>query len=301
MDVKQIEYIVKIADEKSITKAAEKLFLTQSALNQQLLRLEKELGTQLFKRTKSDWSPTPEGEVYLEGAREILRIRQRTYNMISDMAQTKKGYLSIGLTPGRGIEMFTNVYPEFHKHFPEVIVEPMEMSVLKQQTMIARGDLDVGFMTLCDKQKTNDEYITLFKEELLLAIPEGHPVSRFAAPKGEPYAELDLSLLKYEPFVLMYKESTVRYMVDDIFRHSGFTPRVLFETSNNTTILSMIRAKLCCGVIPYHYVKNSPEGITCFALPSHPIWDVAASYRRNTYLSNAAKVFIQMAKAYWMA
>lgn len=49
MDLKQIEYIVKIADEKSITRAAEKLFLTQSALNQQLLRLEKELGTQLFK------------------------------------------------------------------------------------------------------------------------------------------------------------------------------------------------------------------------------------------------------------
>lgn len=61
MDLKQIEYIVKIADEKSITRAAEKLFLTQSALNQQLLRLEKELGVQLFKRTKSDWSPTPAG------------------------------------------------------------------------------------------------------------------------------------------------------------------------------------------------------------------------------------------------
>lgn len=63
MDLKQIEYIIKIADEKSITRAAEKLFLTQSALNQQLLRLEKALGGQLFKRTKSDWSPTPAGGI----------------------------------------------------------------------------------------------------------------------------------------------------------------------------------------------------------------------------------------------
>ena len=64
MDLKQIEYIVKIDDERSITRAAEKLYLTQSALNQQLLRLEKDLGAQLFHRTKSDWSPTPIGEVY---------------------------------------------------------------------------------------------------------------------------------------------------------------------------------------------------------------------------------------------
>ena len=104
MDLKQIEYMVKIADEKSITRAAEKLFLTQSALNQQLLRLERELGVQLFKRTKSDWAPTPAGEIYLEGARDILGIRRRTYNRISDLANTKKGYLSIGFTPGRGID-----------------------------------------------------------------------------------------------------------------------------------------------------------------------------------------------------
>ena len=59
MELKQLEYIVKIAEEKSITRAAEKLFLTQSALNQQLLRLEKDLGVRLFKRTKSDWCRRP--------------------------------------------------------------------------------------------------------------------------------------------------------------------------------------------------------------------------------------------------
>ena len=58
MDTKQIEYILKIAEEGNITHAAEKLFLTQPALNQQLLRLEKELGTRLFVRSRTDWRPT---------------------------------------------------------------------------------------------------------------------------------------------------------------------------------------------------------------------------------------------------
>ena len=77
MDTKQIEYIVMIADQKSITRAAEKLFITQSALSQQLQKLEEELDVSLFIRNKSDWIPTPEGEVYLENAREILRIKKR--------------------------------------------------------------------------------------------------------------------------------------------------------------------------------------------------------------------------------
>ena len=299
MELKQLEYIVKIAEEKSITRAAEKLFLTQSALNQQLLRLEKDLGVRLFKRTKSDWCPTPAGQIYLEGAKEILSIKRRTYNRIGDLADTKKGRLSIGFTPGRGIEMFTNVYPRFHRLYPDMAVEPNELSVLKQQALIACGDLDLGFMTLCRNQRTLDNYITLFEEEIILAIPQGHPVSSRAAQKGKPLAVMDLSQLKYEPFVLMYKESTIRRMIDDIFRRSGFVPKVLFETSSNATILSMIRASLCCGVVPRHYVKNQPEGIACFSLPSRPVWDVTASYGRYTSLSQPAKTFISLAKEYW--
>ena len=72
MDTKQIEYILKIAEEGNITHAAEKLFLTQPALNQQLLRLEKELGTRLFVRSRTDWRPTEAGMVYLENARKML-------------------------------------------------------------------------------------------------------------------------------------------------------------------------------------------------------------------------------------
>lgn len=299
MDTKLIEYIVKIADERSITHAAEKLYLTQSALNQQLLKLEKELGAQLFRRSKSDWSPTPIGEVYLENAREMLRIKHRTYNIISDMVETKKGRLSIGFTPGRGIEMFTNVYPEFHRSFPEVIVEPREASVRSQQAMIARGDLDIGFQTLSEQQKTGDEYITLGSEEIFLVIPSVHPLAELAAPPGEPFAEIDISLFRYEPFVMMYRESTIRALLDDLFRKSGFVPNILFETASSSTILAMVQSRQSCGVLPFHYIKDNPEGITCFAFASHPTWDVVVSYRKNSYLSNAAKAFIRLAKEYW--
>ena len=77
MDLRQIQYIVAIAEENNITRAAEKLYITQSALNQQLLKLEKELGVQLFHRSRTDWHPTEAGEIYLKAAREMLRRSDR--------------------------------------------------------------------------------------------------------------------------------------------------------------------------------------------------------------------------------
>ncbi len=159
--------------------------------------------------------------------------------------------------------------------------------------------MDIGFPTLSERQKTGDSYIGLGSEEIFLVIPSVHPLAQMAAPAGKPFHVIDLSLLKYEPFVLMYKESTIRAITDEIFRSSGFTPNVLFETANNSTILSMIQAHLCCGVIPRHYIKNAPEGICCFAFPTHPHWDIVASYRKNAYLSDSAKTFIRLAKEFW--
>lgn len=297
MDTKQIEYILKIAEEGNITHAAEKLYLTQPALNQQLLRLEKELGTLLFVRSRTHWHPTDAGKVYLENARKILQLKQDTYRIINDMVSCGKGRLSVGFTPGRGINMFSDVYPRFHQTFPGITVTPHELSVHRQQALIARGELDIGFMTLCEKHKTRNEYIPICQEEIYLAIPSRHPLSN-PAPEDKD-AIMDITAVQYEPFVLMYKESTIRSLVDEVFEQAGFQPDVLFETSNTVTILTMIQSNLCCGLIPEYYIRNCPAGITCFRLPSRPCWEIAACYRKGSYLTQAAKYFIELTKEHW--
>ena len=103
MDLRQIQYIVAIAEENNITRAAEKLYITQSALNQQLLKLEKELGVQLFHRSRTDWHPTEAGEIYLKrctGNAVSLRRIPITGSTIS--LKIQQGQLSVGFTPGRG-------------------------------------------------------------------------------------------------------------------------------------------------------------------------------------------------------
>jgi len=299
MDLKQVEYIIKIAEENNITHAAEKLFITQSALNQQLLKLERELGTPLFHRSRTNWRLTAAGEVYVRNGKELMRIKKNTYNQIRDIAEAQKGTLAIGLTTGRGITMFGAVYPAFHQRYPNITVEPVEKRVRELQAMIADDQLDIAFLTLTIEDRTRDVYIPLLDEEILLAIPSGHPLSAHASPPGEPYATMDLTRLRYEPFVLMDKISTMRSLAARIFEECGFRPNILFETKNNHTITTMIRANICCSLIPAYYVKNDSEGITCFSLPSRPSWQVAASYKKDVYLSDAAKYFIELGRAYW--
>lgn len=299
MDTRQIEYILKIAEENNITHAANKLFITQSALNQQLIKLEKELGTPLFHRSRTNWHLTEAGEIYIKNAKEMMRLKRETYQTIHDLSEGQYGHLSAGFTAGRGINMFTQVYATFHQLYPNVIIEPVEGIVRNLQKLIAQGDLDICFLTLTDKDRTDDIYEPIYEEELFLVIPAGHPLSKQKPKEGEIYATLDIKKLQYEPFVLMDRHSTMNTMLNRIFDEAGFTPQVLFETGNNHTILSMIRANMCCGILPYYYVKDLDKDFACFHLPTHPSWEFMASYKKGRYLSRPARSFIDLMKEQW--
>ena len=307
MDLKQIEYILKIAEEHNITHAAEKLFITQSALNQQLLKLEKELGTPLFYRSRTDCRPTPAGEIYLDTARKIMLMKKEAYNKIHDLNEIEKGKISIGFTPGRGISMFTHVYPKFHALHPNIDVIPNELSVRDQFPQLQSGHLDIGFMTLLEKQrKPGLEYLPFTSEELYLVIPTslievlGNNFILSSNNTSSDIPVANLSALKEEPFVLIHKTSTIRDLIDSIFKEAGFVPNVLFETANNHAIISMIRSRICCGIVPKYYIDTTDPALTYYALPGHPSWDIVAAYKKEYYMTKAAKELLLLAKEYFI-
>lgn len=300
MYLKELEYIVKIADEQSLTRAAEKLFITPSALTQQLARIEKDLGTALFFRARHGCFPTEAGEIYIKAAKNMLREKKEIYNQIKDIADTKKGTLSIGFPPEHGASMFTYIYPKFHQIYPDIEIQITETSVRQQQAMISQGSLDIGFLTLLDSQKTTDEYIPIISEELLIALPSASPLCRKATVKGDSFLPvLELDELKEMPFAFLYRQSTIHQWIEIILRKSNFIPKVLFETSRCQTILDVISSNLCCSLISDYYYDPSLKQVSFFCLPDHPTWNLEVSYRKNSYLSKPAKTYIELASEYW--
>ncbi|MFB5270026.1 LysR family transcriptional regulator [Paenibacillus enshidis] len=299
MDLKQLEYMIQIAEENNITKAAEKLFITQSALNQQLLKLEKELGTQLFVRSRNNWHLTQAGKIYVENAKNMLRIKKDTYNQINDMIETREGNLVIGLTPERGTQMFAAIYPIFYKKFPKVKMDLIELPVKKQQVEILQGNIDIGFLTLQDFQKTNDNYIHLCFESIILGVPSAHPLAQLGGKLGEPLPEISLKLLENDSFAVMQTGSTLRDIFNHLINEENISPHILLETRSCHTLFEMAAQGICCAVFPITYAKPN-AAVSYFSIRQNPVWEVAASYKKDSYLSHAAKELISMATDYWL-
>lgn len=181
--------------------------------------------------------------IHVEYGQRICFLKKVAYNIINDLAENKAGTLSIGLTPERGINMLMSIYPEFHKQFPNIKIEPTEIGVHKQQNMVNKGDLDIGFVTVTPKDKNNDDYDHILYEDIFLAVPRSHPLAKNASAPGEPFTTIDLKAFRDEYFVLMFKSSTMRTLIDPLFEEAGFQPKILFETASN--VISKKKAWRC--------------------------------------------------------
>lgn len=293
MDFTQLENAIKISESDSINQASSNLYLTQSALNQQLLRLEKEFGVKLFQRSKMGVHPTEAGTVFLEYARKILDLKRELSSVMNDYAEYKTGVIKIGLPTVRGFELFTNVFPRFHQKYPHIKLEPLELSVRRQKLLLSRGDIDLAFMTLAESDKPDEVFIPIKQEEIFLVMPLSDPLAA-----GRKEEDIELSLVRDKKFVLIYKDSTLRRFTDRLFSEAGFLPDVLLETSNHQTIANLISTGYACSVVPKMYIHDTSK-VRFFHLPGHPSWTLCAAYKKGSYLSQPKKDLLQMVTDFW--
>ena len=218
MDFRQLEYVTTIAEERTLLAASEKPFLSPSALSQFISKLEAELQTSLFKRTKSGWIPTYAGQIYINMASEILEKQKKAYLQISDIAENKVGHFTVGITPGRGTLMFSKIFPKFRAIYPHVKISLFEGTVLETSEMIAAGKVDIGFLT-SEFEHPNVVTQSLAREKIVMVVPRSHPMAELAndAPKND-LATVDLNLFRDDEFLLAGKQTTLRTLEDQIGR-----------------------------------------------------------------------------------
>ncbi|MCD8222028.1 MAG: LysR family transcriptional regulator [Clostridiales bacterium] len=297
MDLHQIQYIVTIAEEQSITKAAEKLFMTQSALNQQLLKLERELGTPLFERKKHSMIPTFAGNIYLESCRQILNIKKDTYKIIYDISQEDAGMISVAYTPERGAQMFSEIYLYFHQKYPKVLFKIHEGRAKDMEQMILKREADIAFCVYENGHtRPQFEYIELKTEPIVLAVPKTHPRAVLAGSNShETLPEIDIRLLRDSDFILSSKSTRIRDMSEQVFEKAGFRPHVLFESTSTSTIINMVRSQVCCAFIPGSYIDPA-EPMVYFTVTPRIYWTQSAMMLPGTYLTKPEKYLIKLAK-----
>lgn len=252
MDLRQLENIIAIEREHSISRAAESLFLTQSALNQQLLKLEKELGTPLFERRRHTMVPTFAGQTYLAAAHQILDLKQQTYRTIHDISNEESGEIAIAYTPETGSRMFSAIYPVFHERYPNVTFRIREERVKKMEQLLVQKEVTFAHLSYYESCRHPDlEYLDIREEYMVLGLPKSHPLAYLGGPESwRTLPLLDLTLLRHQPFVILNKETRMRDMIDSAFTHAGFRPQVLFESISTHTVVSMVQKQIAPAFSP---------------------------------------------------
>lgn len=297
LDLKLVEYIVAIEDYGNMTEAAAQLFITPSALNQQLLKLEGELKLPLFTRSKRQMIPTQAGRIYLDAARQMLMLRQSAYAHLQDLSDCNIGTYHVGLTFEHGSDIFAMIYPQFHIKYPNIQLTCHQLLVPELMKMLDNNQLDIVFTLSGHPERyTEFEYIPCSTENLVLGLPRTHPLAKGIDLWKAPYSVIDLQLVKNDSFAVALERATMRTeVIDPMFEAAGFAPHIMIESSFNSFLEQLAAQGICDAIIPQSRVRNHKD-VAWFYLPGSPRFHFGVSYAKGYRLNRALQDFIEMTR-----
>ncbi|NVI91825.1 LysR family transcriptional regulator [Actinomadura sp. BRA 177] len=203
MELRQLRYLVTIADEENLGRAAETLFVSQPALSYALKNLESELGIRLFDRHAAGVTPTPAGRDVIAESRRTLRQADRITAAADRHRRAQTGVLRVGFEASGAGDLTTRARAEFARAHPGVRVEPKRFDWGGEATALHNGQVDIAFVWL-PADLTNLHSEIVHTEPRVVGLPTGHPLST-----AEGLSIMDV---KDEP--LMWTERAPREWVD---------------------------------------------------------------------------------------
>ncbi len=275
MNFQNLEYFLAVCDEENVTRAAEKLHLSQQALSVQLKRLEEELGTELFQRRPS-LRLTYAGECFREEARKMLNLKHQSETMLEDIRGDRRGRLRIGISYSRGRAVLPIVLPEFSKLYPQVDLSIVEDNPPAFESMLLKGELDV-ILNFLPFDSPEIRELPLFRERIFAVIPIvllRNAYQDLSDHVAEEFRETgDLKLFAGLPFILLRKGEHIRAAADRKFAADELVPEIRIETSNTQTAIALAAKGMGIAIVHEIFLQTTvlPESLESGSLYFIPI------------------------------
>lgn len=256
MNLKEQLYIATIADCRSITRAAERLHISQPALSSYISGIEDNIGVKLFNRYSKEVVPTYSGELYIHAAKKMLLLKAEFDEMLSDLRGGERGRIRIGMQIRRSPFIIPAFYREFHEMYPKVEISFAEGVIERLEEMLADDELD---LVLCNKVRETKgfEYIKIADERLLLAMSRAHPLVEEAKRLPEyPRDWIDLRLFSGETFILQRSRQSQRNFSDHLMKVMKVAPGQIIEIQNIETSTRMAALGAGVSFVLETYLKN---------------------------------------------
>jgi LysR family transcriptional regulator for metE and metH len=240
LEVRHLSLVNEIASTGSVTRAAERLHLTQSALSHQLRDIESRLGMQLFLRLGKKMVLTPPGERVLSTAKRVLDDIGRTEEDLKLMSQNGKGVLRLCTQCNTGYHWLPPLLQSFHRKFPGVDVQIMVNATTRPIEALLEGQIDLAVVTseIADKRLVSEP---LFDDELVAVVSPAHPFAKRTAIQPEDFAEEHLIIYNADP-----EDS---YTFTRILRPANVEPARVSQVPLTEAILELVKAGLGVSVM----------------------------------------------------
>lgn len=291
MDLRNVQYVQEIVRCGSMTKAADNLYLSQSALSQSVSRLERNLGAALFRREGGRLSLTREGEIFLREGGNILSAYENMVRHIRRVSSAGDDTVHLGISSFYGQYFLPELFPLMREEMPGAQLQPVQETSSILLNLVREHLLD--FCVAPFQEAAGDlSFEYLCTEEIMAALPSDCPALSEALP-GDGYPSLDVRALRDYPFLMMEKGQLFAPMGYRICASAGFEPRIACELRGWNSIACLVAAGVGVAFLPREMALKKNDAISfCHiiapAATTRPVMIVTAKDRELSFPAESA-------------
>ena len=303
------KYVYEVYKERSFTKAAQNLYISQPSLSARIKKIEEIIGEALFDRSTTPLQLTEVGKVYIEAAEEITQIEQRVENYINDLAGLKTGNLAVGASTLFAAYVVPSLITQFNQKFPDVHIQLIEGNTAELEEMLGSNALDFVIDNYhYDSILYNKELYC--EENILLAVPKHFAVNEELGMYqlsykniknknylNQKYPAVPLGRFADLPFIMLTQGNDTRTRGDRLCRNVGFKPNIVLEFNQQSTAYMASSTQLGATFISDILVSQLPtfENLVYYKLDGEEAKrKVFFYYKTHKYKTRVMEEFIRM-------
>lgn len=303
------KYVYEVYKERSFTKAAQNLYISQPSLSARIKKIEEIIGEPLFDRSTTPLQLTEVGKVYIEVAEEITQIEQRVENYINDLAGLKTGNLAVGASTLFAAYVVPSLITQFNQKFPDVHIQLIEGNTAELEEMLGSNALDFVIDNYhYDSILYNKELYC--EENILLAVPKHFAVNEELGMYqlsykniknknylNQKYPAVPLGRFADLPFIMLTQGNDTRTRGDRLCRNVGFKPNIVLEFNQQSTAYMASSTQLGATFISDILVSQLPtfENLVYYKLDGEEAKrKVFFYYKTHKYKTRVMEEFIRM-------
>lgn len=283
----QLLYFMKTVECKSFTKAADELFLSQSAVSKSIKKLEEDLQVTLIDRSYRKFSLTIQGEIVYEFAKEMFSYYEMKERELRNRLREEDTSVRFGLPPAAGNVFFSSSIFSFLDKHPSVDLKIYDVTSKFIVDKLLKGDLDIGIAI----SPFNDDRFCMreiYASEAVLVVNKDHPLSKKQS--------VDFSELKDEKFVQVTEDYMYYQVFIDHCHKAGFHPNIVFKSNQLNLLLEIVGSNKVVSIIPKPLLGNYPKDKIRQVHIKEPkfSWSLYIIYLKSKILTQSMKQFIKM-------